>query len=189
MVSLDFLKYLRFSTASYLRIFYVFSTVSTRGPLTGVDGQSVGNKAWSGIEVVITGLTRNQLTGNRPWVRIPPAPPRRGKLCIACPDFFQKSGRAHSAAPPFPTKPEGGFAGAPFLLRRVIAAVFFTLRGLPCAGTSRSSPPRTSPGPRSPDGRRCRRWWRRCCDLTRSGSASWGCRCSEAGWRRYALMA
>ena len=30
---------------------------------------------WSGIEVVITGLTRNQLTGNRPWVRIPPTPP------------------------------------------------------------------------------------------------------------------
>ena len=32
---------------------------------------------WSGIEVVITGLTRNQLTGNRPWVRIPPAPPAK----------------------------------------------------------------------------------------------------------------
>ena len=30
---------------------------------------------WTGIEVVITGLTRNQLTGNRPWVRIPPTPP------------------------------------------------------------------------------------------------------------------
>ena len=30
---------------------------------------------WSGIEVVITALTRNQVTGNRPWVRIPPAPP------------------------------------------------------------------------------------------------------------------
>ena len=27
--------------------------------------------------MVITGLTRNQLTGNRPWVRIPPAPPYR----------------------------------------------------------------------------------------------------------------
>lgn len=40
---------------------YVFSTVSTRHPLTRVNGQSVGNKAWSGIEVVITGLTRNQV--------------------------------------------------------------------------------------------------------------------------------
>ena len=35
------------------------------------------NQTWSGIEVVITGLTRNQLTGNRPWVRIPPAPPEK----------------------------------------------------------------------------------------------------------------
>ena len=25
--------------------------------------------------MVITGLTRNQVTGNRPWVRIPPSPP------------------------------------------------------------------------------------------------------------------
>ncbi len=30
-----------------------------------------------GIEVVITALTRNQVTGNRPWVRIPPYPPKR----------------------------------------------------------------------------------------------------------------
>ena len=30
---------------------------------------------WSGIEVVITGLTRNQFDGNVTWVRIPPAPP------------------------------------------------------------------------------------------------------------------
>ena len=29
---------------------------------------------WSGIEVVITALTRNQVYGNVPWVRIPPAP-------------------------------------------------------------------------------------------------------------------
>ena len=28
------------------------------------------------------------------------AAPRRGKRHIACPDFFQKSGRAHFAAPP-----------------------------------------------------------------------------------------
>ena len=30
--------------------------------------------AWKRIEVVITALTRNQVTGNRPWVRIPPLP-------------------------------------------------------------------------------------------------------------------
>lgn len=29
---------------------------------------------WSGIEVVITRLTRNQLYSNVPWVRIPPSP-------------------------------------------------------------------------------------------------------------------
>ena len=33
---------------------------------------------WSGIEAVITRTTRNRLTAkNRPWVRIPPAPPTR----------------------------------------------------------------------------------------------------------------
>ncbi len=29
---------------------------------------------WSGIEVVITALTRNQVGGNVSWVRIPPTP-------------------------------------------------------------------------------------------------------------------
>ena len=29
---------------------------------------------WSGIEVVITALTRNQVGGNVSWVRIPPSP-------------------------------------------------------------------------------------------------------------------
>ena len=44
---------------------------------------------WRRTEEAITGLTRNQLTGNRPWVRIPPAAPRRSKLHIACSDFFK----------------------------------------------------------------------------------------------------
>ena len=39
--------------------------------------------SWSGIEVVITGLTRNQLRGNPPWVRIPPAPPKMGSAACA----------------------------------------------------------------------------------------------------------
>jgi tRNA(adenine34) deaminase len=30
---------------------------------------------WRGIEVVITGLTRNQFARKRTWVRIPPSPP------------------------------------------------------------------------------------------------------------------
>ena len=31
---------------------------------------------WRGIEVVITGLTRNQIASNRTWVRIPSSPPK-----------------------------------------------------------------------------------------------------------------
>jgi len=31
--------------------------------------------------------------------------PRRSKLCITCSDFFQKSERTHSAAPPFQPRP------------------------------------------------------------------------------------
>ena len=33
------------------------------------------NLIWRGIEVVITGLTRNQFASNRTWVRIPSSPP------------------------------------------------------------------------------------------------------------------
>ena len=36
---------------------------------------------------------------------VSPLAPRRSKLCIACSDFFQKSERAHAAAPPFQTGP------------------------------------------------------------------------------------
>ena len=38
-------------------------------------------------------------------VRLPPRAPRRSKLHIACSDFFQKSERAHCAAPPFQIEP------------------------------------------------------------------------------------
>ena len=34
----------------------------------------------SGIEAVITGLTRNQFVGNHTWVRIPPLPPMKNDL-------------------------------------------------------------------------------------------------------------
>ena len=39
------------------------------------------------------------------WVRVPPPAPSRSKLYIACSDFFQKSERAHSAAPPLQIEP------------------------------------------------------------------------------------
>ena len=50
------------------------------------------NQIRSGIEVVITGLIRNQFEGNLTWVRIPPAPPNASfhavfaawKLAIFC---------------------------------------------------------------------------------------------------------
>ena len=38
-------------------------------------------------------------------VRVRSPAPRRSKLCIACSDFFQKSERAHAAAPPLQTEP------------------------------------------------------------------------------------
>ena len=49
------------------------------------DAKSYGIIIWlitaqekcSGIEVVITGLTRNQFASNRTWVRIPSSPPIR----------------------------------------------------------------------------------------------------------------
>ena len=40
------------------------------------------------IEVVITGLTRNQLYLTVPWVRIPPLPPRKKPFAFAN-GFFQ----------------------------------------------------------------------------------------------------
>ena len=43
--------------------------------------------------------------GDTVWVRVPPPAPRRSKLYIACSDFFQKSERAHAAAPPFQIEP------------------------------------------------------------------------------------
>ena len=57
------------------------------------DGSSLSNNGrcaiirplpWSGIEVVITGLTRNQLVGfTGTWVRIPPAPHELSTCIIA----------------------------------------------------------------------------------------------------------
>ena len=55
------------------------------------------------FKVRIATLTRNQFVGNHTWVRIPPAAPRRSKLCIACSDLCYKSDCAHAAAPPFQT--------------------------------------------------------------------------------------
>ena len=57
---------------------------------------------WSGIEVVITGLTRNQLTGNRPWVRIPPAPPYFG-MWLSLVEHYVRDVGAAGSNPVIPT--------------------------------------------------------------------------------------
>ncbi len=43
---------------------------------------------WRGIEVVITGLTRNQFASNRTGVRIPPSPPEREEMELRSISFF-----------------------------------------------------------------------------------------------------
>ena len=46
------------------------------------------NQIRSGIEVVITGLIRNQFEGNLTWVRIPPAPPYKNQEKYSFSWFF-----------------------------------------------------------------------------------------------------
>ena len=65
------------------------------------------------------------------------APPRRSKRHIACSDFFQKSERTHSAAPPFPTKTLRVSAEAPF------CQIF--KRHPFCLGITAWNPPRQKP--------------------------------------------
>ena len=88
LASLGFAEYLRFLKTEYLRFFYAFSTFFYADSELVLKLGNVGNIRCSGIEVVITGLTRNQFVGNHTWVRIPPAapaqkfpPPFRFRLC------------------------------------------------------------------------------------------------------------
>ena len=60
---------------------------------------ATARKSWyhtmvcSGIEAVITGLTRNQFEGNLTRVRIPPAAPRKNLFCLLRQKrFFVKRG-------------------------------------------------------------------------------------------------
>ena len=74
------------------RMWYYFSCAE-RAPLNArvvelVDSLASGASARKGVRV-----------------RLPPRAPRRSKLHIACSDFFQKSERAHCAAPPFQIEP------------------------------------------------------------------------------------
>ena len=44
------------------------------------NSEVVNCQLWRRIEVVITGLTRNQFAGNGTWVRIPPSPPENDRF-------------------------------------------------------------------------------------------------------------
>lgn len=55
--------FLHFFKTEYLRFFYALSTISTPGSQSAGNPQSLENTAWRCIEVVVTRLTRNQLTG------------------------------------------------------------------------------------------------------------------------------
>ena len=55
--------FLHFFKTEYLRFFYALSTISTLGSQSAGNPQSLENTAWRCIEVVVTRLTRNQLTG------------------------------------------------------------------------------------------------------------------------------
>ena len=55
--------FLHFFKTEYLRFFYALSTISTLGYQSAGNPQSLENTAWRCIEVVVTRLTRNQLTG------------------------------------------------------------------------------------------------------------------------------
>ncbi len=60
-----------------------------------------------GIEVVITGLTRNQFARNRTRVRIPPSPPKIGLLRQV--DFFVSAGHSIIYAMPYLYSPPYGY--------------------------------------------------------------------------------
>ena len=56
----------------------------------------------SGIEEVITGLTRNQFAGNRTWVRIPPAAPKTRPPAIGGGLVLISSWEIYTSAAPDP---------------------------------------------------------------------------------------
>ena len=77
-------------------------------------------------------------------VRVQLGEPRRSKLCIACSDFFQKSERAHVAAPPFQTGPAAAglrFGFSVVLQSPLCSGLFFCLRLQNKPSARASAPP------------------------------------------------
>ena len=111
---------------------------------------SPGGPMCSGIEVVITGLTRNQFAGNRTWVRIPPAAPARRKRHIACDELFPfrtKLIARPSCRPPARPQPAG--RRPPKRARRIRAGPSFLTSLIRTGGIWRSAGP-PPPGCRRP---------------------------------------
>ena len=69
---LDFSRLSRYHMEAILRLFSPAFLSFFQG---ASEHTAFANQIRSGIEVVITGLIRNQFEGNLTWVRIPPAPP------------------------------------------------------------------------------------------------------------------
>ena len=71
------------------------------------------NFIWSSIEVVITRRTRNPLALRGPWVRIPPAPPKKSIL-PGCFFIYMKKGSLQRSPTPKTEKPVRGVSGKPW---------------------------------------------------------------------------
>ena len=59
----------------------------------------------AGVMELVDVVDSKSTAGDSVPVRVRSPAPRRSKLHIACSDFFQKSERAHCAAPPFQIEP------------------------------------------------------------------------------------
>ena len=64
-------------------------------------------RAYAGVMELVDVADSKSAGSDTVPVRARSPAPSRSKLCIACSDFFQKSERTHSAAPPFQPRPSG----------------------------------------------------------------------------------
>ena len=67
----------------------VYEQVDLQGCVRVDSGTGVTQNPSTDFIRVVRQTSRNQFGSNPTWVRIPPAAPRRSKLCIACSDFFK----------------------------------------------------------------------------------------------------